>query len=710
MSNPTRRSILKLGIVGTPAASLLANMLAAAGNAADAAASPATQPAVPTSIEKASVCFRIGQPIWSDEARFNELLDLFDAHHGVTDEITLFTSETHPPLPLEVMLRRVPVLQARMEAARARGYRSGVNVLATLGHHEENLANSLSDGYTPMTDPGGSVCRGSLCPNDPHLQEYIAQVYEAVASVHPDYIWIDDDVRLFGHMPVMACCFCDRCVALFSKRSGTSFTREGLVAALGAGPLEERLKLRRAFLQHNRDTISDLFRLIEATVHKAAPGLPLGFMTGDRFYEGYGFDTWAGVLAGPSESPVLWRPGGGAYHEGRLDDFPDKAHAMGRQISVLPARVQCIQSEVESFPYQRLKKSIHATSMEAAAYIAAGCTGAAFNVMSQYDEPLDEFAPLVAGLKDARPFLDLLASHLGRFAPSGIHSGWVRDSYAASNPDGAWLSGPGAPGNCNEIWATGLPAAYSAAHAPVTAFSGDMVLALSEEELRTALAKGVYLDGPALTRLNDMGYADLTGFAVEKTLHIDCIEEMTDHPLNGAFATRRRNGRQSFWKCPTHLLRSTSANARFLSRCVDYTYAEVAPCCMGVFENTLGGRVCVAGYYPWEQLQNLSKASQLKSVMRWLSKDTLPAYVSSFHRVNLWPRETAPGRYAIALLNAYLDPATSLELRIRTERDTLEVFDKACARTTVRALDRQDAYARFVLPTLQPWDMALVSV
>lgn len=708
MPNLTRRSLLKLGIAGTPAVSLLANLLASRA-AVGAAASPESS-ATAGPLQKASVCFRIGQPIWSDETRFTELLDLFDAQRGVTDEITLFTSETHPPLPLEVILGRVPILQARMEAARARGYRSGVNILATLGHHEENLKNSLSGEYTPMTDPNGNVCRGSFCPNDPHLQAYIVQVYKAVASARPDYLWIDDDVRLFGHMPVMACCFCDRCVALFSKRSGKTFTREGLRDALGAGSLQERLSLRRAFLQHNRDTISELFTLIEGTVHKEAPGLPLGFMTGDRFYEGYGFDTWAEVLAGPAHAPVLWRPGGGAYREDHLDDFVDKAHAMGRQTAFLPERVQCIQSEIESFPYQRLKKSVHATALEAAAYIAGGCTGAAFNVMSQYDEPLGEFAPLVAGLKEARPFLDLLVSRLGRSAPSGIHSGWVKDTYAASNADGGWFGGPGAPGYCNELWATGLPAAYSAAHAPVTAFSGETLLALTEEELRAALAKGLYLDAAALTRLNDLGYGELTGFAVEKTLDVDCIEELTSHPLNESFAGRRRNCRQSFWKCPTHLLRPTAPGALSISRCVDYTYAEVAPCCMGVFENNLGGRVCVAGYYPWEQLQNLSKASQLKSVMRWLSKDTLPAYVSSFHRVNVWARETQPGRHAIALLNAYLDPATSLEIQIRTEQDSLEFFDKACTRTVVRAAGRTRAYARFVLPVLPAWEVALLTV
>ncbi|MCC6155324.1 MAG: hypothetical protein IT367_16265, partial [Candidatus Hydrogenedentes bacterium] len=191
---------------------------------------------------------------------------------------------------------------------------------------------------------------------------------------------------------------------------------------------------------------------------------------------------------------------------------------------------------------------------------------------------------------------------------------------------------------------------------------------------------------------------------------IDCIEEFTDHPVNGAFVGRRRNGRQSFYKNPAYMLRATQDGAQAISRCVDYTYAETAPCVMGVFENKLGGRVCVAGYYPWEQLQNLSKASQLKSVMRWLSKDTLPAYIASYHRVNVWARETAPGRFAIALLNAYLDPAESVEIAVRTDRSSLEFYDKNCVRTAVAATDNESGYARFSLPAIGPWEVALIVV
>ena len=662
-------------------------------------------------ISKASVCFRVGTPLWLNSDRFDELLDLFDANPGVTDEITLFTSETHPPLPMDVNRERAEILAERMDRARTRGYRAGINILATVGHHEENLPNSLSGDYTPMTDISGSVCRGSLCPNDENLRRYVVELYQAMAKARPDYIWLDDDIRLWGHMPVGACCFCGTCVALFSERMGRQFTRESLLRAFSEGARAEKLDIRRAWLEQNRRTMARLFALIEETVHAIAPDMPLGFMTGDRFFEGYDFDGWANVLAGPNNVEVLWRPGGGTYTDERLADIIGKAHDIGRQTALLPQSMKRIQSELESFPYQRLKKSIHATKLEAAAYVASGCTGTAFNVLSMYDEPLDEYAPLVAGLREARAFLDLLARAQGRAHPVGIHSGWVKDTYAAATPDGAWLAeGPGAPGHCTEVWATGLPAAYRADHAPVTALSGDRVLALTDAEIRAALTSGVLLDGPALTRLNELGYGELTGFEAEASSDVDCIEQLTDHPLNGRFAGRWRNGRQSFWKSTTHMLRSTAKGTESLSRVVDYTYTKVHPCCMGLFENAEGGRVCVAGYYPWEQIQTLAKSSQMKAVLRWLSRDALPAYAASFHRVNLWARYVQSDRMAITLLNGYLDPARDIELLVRGESRTMSFTDMRGRETVVQASGEDGPYRRFVLPEIGPWEMALAVV
>ena len=41
-------------------------------------------------IEKAFISFRIGVHLWINDNRFEELMQLFEAYKGVTDEVTFF--------------------------------------------------------------------------------------------------------------------------------------------------------------------------------------------------------------------------------------------------------------------------------------------------------------------------------------------------------------------------------------------------------------------------------------------------------------------------------------------------------------------------------------------------------------------------------------------------------------------------------------------
>lgn len=664
----------------------------------------------PPTVERASIAFRIGVPQWATESRFQDLLTLLEKYPGATDEITLFTSATHPPLPLDEIRKRADVLTHRMALAREAGFRTGINVLSSMGHHNENLAHSLTGNYTRVTDIDGNTCQGSFCPNDRRVQDYIRRVYHAMALAGPDYLWIDDDVRLAGHMPVSLTCFCDDCLALFEKESGRQYTRASLKTAFVTGTPEQRLALRKAWLQHNRDTIARLFHLIERTVHGVKPGMPLGFMTGDRFYEGYDFDRWAGVLSGPGKAEVRWRPGGGFYEDDNMAGLASKSHDIGRQVSLLPPSVASIQSEIENFPYQRLKKSAHTTVLEAASHMAAGCTGAAFNVLSMNDEPLDEFEPLVARIAQSRLFFDLLAKHLGRRPLAGIHAAWNKDTAAACDlAGGNWFAFGRFLGESPRLFEIGLPPDYSPKNASVTLLSGDNLLAFNKQEILKMLAGGVYMDAQALTHLNEMGLADLTGFEVDKVIPHDCIERLAEHPLNEPMAGRDRDCRQSFYHLAATTLKPR-AKAEVLSRIVDYNGAEVAPCVMGVFENRLGGRVCVAGYFPWTFLHSLSKSAQMKAVMRWLSNDRLPAYVESFHKINLWVRESGGRTSALALTNSCLDAARDVLLLIHTDRTKIRVFDMKGAESQIRQSGSDGPYRRFVIPAIEPWHMRLVVV
>ena len=664
-------------------------------------------------IDKAFISFRIGTAIWIPESRFDEQMALFEKYKGVTDEVTFFTSDTHPCLPLNVTQERATLLARRMDQVRQLGYRTGINLLATIGHHNENLPNSLAGEYTPMTNIHGHTCEGSRCPNDEKMRAYIKAVYQTLTAARPDYLWIDDDVR-FGHMPIDMGCFCENCLAIYARESGTQHTRTSLKAAFNTGTVEDKLRHRKAWLDHNRQTIARLFELIEKTVHAIAPTMPLGFMTGDRFFEGYDFDNWASILSGLDGSEVLWRPGGGFYSDETLDGLIGKSHDIGRQVSRLPASVVSIQSEIENFPYQRLKKAAHTTALEAASHIAAGCTGTAFNVLQPYDEPLDEYDPLVSVLHQARPFYDLMAKTLGRSRPQGLWAAWSKDSYAAAGLAAAgWpdaVDGAVMVGKAGELFEIGIPAAYALADAQITALTGDAPLVLSEGELLAVLSRGVYLDGPALERLNTMGYGEYTGFALTRYYDKDCIEELVPHVLNGPLAGRRRDNRQSFlwWNVPAAELMPNSPAAQPLSRLVDYGNRQVTACSSGVFENSLGGRVCVSGYFPWTFLQNYSKSTQVKSLFRWLSRDTLPAYVASYHKINLWVREVGPGQLAAAFVNTTLDTACNVELMLRTTQTEIGVHAMSGEQTTIRSVGVDGAYRRFMLPVLPGWQMVLI--
>jgi len=659
--------------------------------------------------EKAYISFRIGPGQSLSAERSQELFDLLEKYKGVTDEISFFSHSTHAPLSLDQATQRMLILKKRIEEAKTHGYKSGINLLTTIGHHIENLDHSLKGNYTPMTDIDGNISLGSFCPNDENMRSYIRALYNITAGANPDFIWIDDDVRLAGHKPIYLTCFCDNCLRIFEAETGRSYTRDSIKEILNEGPPGDRLKLWELWLQHNRNTIANLLGLIEETVHDAAPEMPLGFMTGDRFYEGYDFLNWAERLAGPDQIPVMWRPGGGYYKDVVTTDLAGKSHDIGRQVSLLPKNLVSIQSEIENFPYQRLKKAANMVVLEASSHIAAGSMGAAFNILSMYDEPLAEYEPLIQSLYQARPFFDLMVRTLGRTDLDGVANFWNQNTFAAVNLNRG-ISSKWSPTITAEtdIYDIGLPACYAAEKARVVTISKDNIYALDREKIKQVLSGGLYVDAETLVQLNEMGFGELTGFRLSRTDAVDRIERFSNHPLNGRFAGRQRDNRQSFYRSSAYSLDKTNQKAQILTGLIDYTGKEISKCTMGIFENRLGGRICVAGYYPWTFLENLSKSTQMKSVFRWLSHDNLPGYIASFHRINLWIRKPKNGKIALAFTNSSFDRAENIELMLRTENMAIRVYDMTCNQTVVRSSGSDGPYQRFIISSVDPWQIRLI--
>lgn len=663
-------------------------------------------------VVKSRISLRVSTFLWMNSLRQADLLAWMKEYGEAVEEVAFFTSFTHPPLPLTTITERAAILAELIPRFQALGVCAGINHLSTLGHLDENPENSLNEPWQHMVDMDGSVSKSCYCAEDRQFHEYLKQVYVTLSQTRPEFIWVDDDVRMESHpQAIKYGCFCDLCLAKFSKESGHNWSREELKQAFKAGTHKERLVLRQLLLEHNRTYITDLLTRIRTAVDSVNPDIKLGLMTGELSYSGYGFAPWADAMAGKRAVEVKWRPGGGFYTDDQPFGMVGKAHSIGRQIGFLPAAVADIQSEHENFPYQTLKKSTTCFMTEIAAYIGAGCTGTALNCMGMSSDPIDEYRPYFDAVKKSRRFLDKAVATFGRSRCEGLWVACTKDYVATLHvEEGEWPTGSwgGSMHSFGELSEIGLPMAYTKVAASSTLLSGDIGLGFSEEELVKILSGGVMMDGAALHCLNSMGLSEYTGFAIRERKDKDTTELFTADPLNGKFAGWHRDCRPSFWGEAGYLLSPLTAESRVIAEAIDFTPVNYGAT-SGAFENRLGGRVAVLGYYPWRSVHTLAKSSQMKALCRWLSRDGLPGYVASYNKAALWCRRDSKGDPALLLVNASVDTVEGIDLYIRNVGERLTMTRMDSTRIPLAGYLTDPPYVGFKLPRLTPWEAVLIA-
>lgn len=652
-----------------------------------------------------TVSLRAHYPNWAEYHRFQELLDFLVGFRDVIDEVALFSSSTHSPLPLAELESRAGVMAERIPALKALGLRVGINHLATIGHLDENLENSLNEPWQRLVDRSGKVSRSNYCASDPKVQEYIRKSYSAFTSADPDFIWLDDDLRLES---VDFACFCPFCLEEFARTEGVLRSREELLAAFKTGADETTLRTR--WLAHNRRYVTRILDLARSEADKGNGDITLGLMTTNSSYSGYGFPDWARAMAGPRHLKAKFRPGGGFYSDESPLQLLAKLHAVGRQNAFVPTEVTDIQYEVENFPYHPLNKSRTIFEAELFGAAAVGCTGTLLNVLNIAGDPFDESLPYFQSVRESRTLLDRMVVAFGRSPCEGIWNAFTPDRNAVLCPGRDW-PGPGKHSGdlraVNELWTLGLPPAYTRDAAFVTLLTGDSVLEWTKEDLVAFLSGGVLLDGPALQRLEELGLAELAGWKVAGTCEADISERFTGDPLNGRFGGWHRDCRPSFWPQTTWLIEPLLPNARALAEARNFT-PETLGHCAGVFENHLGGRVAIHGYYPWTMLGSLAKTTQMRELTHWLGRGHLPALVESFHRMAIWCRRDANGSPAFALINASQDPAQAAALRVSAGGGKFHSMDLKGNSALLHTEHLGHGQQKVFLPTIPPWEGLVV--
>lgn len=660
-------------------------------------------------IKQANISYRLTLQLWERDEEFAATVDMIQ-ETGMAREFAFFTNNNHTPPPLSTMERRFEILSRRIPVLREHGWSAGINHLCTVGHTRENIPYAATGGRN-FVNADGHICAGNFCLADPVWREtYIKPCYRMAAECRPDFIWIDDDVRLCNHGGRCCIgCFCPDCFKRMSQYLGFNGTLEELPEFFEIADPDERRSRRKMLIDWNRRAMNDISAYIEGVVHAVNPDIILGQMDGYSPWCGLDLESHAEALSGPDKKPVWWRPGGGFYFDSRPDELLDKANSIGKETVLLPDWVEVVQTELECFNFQRLNKSEFFACLEPQVYCAAGTTGVAYNVFGENEwDKLEEYRSLVLTLNTNKSFLDRIVAGNQRTAPTGVFDGSGVDILLMNNHKTAqWLDMPKQmfKGFCgSELQKIGLPVAYGGEQAAVYALGGGTAVSMSDAQIRTMLSKAVYLDGFALTDLVELGYGEYLGFSVEKIIHEDAIERFMDHPLNGEYAGRQRNARQSFWHEPAYVF-TPEANAEVLSRYVDYSGAPLGGCALGIFVNKLGGRIAVNGYYPWSSLFYRFKGVQLKNLFQWLAPDAFPGLVSSYHRASLWLRENRGVLHNASVWNMSQDPARGLTLKLRTQAKEADVYEISGRCTRIQAVGGDRNYQEFILPEAAPWSL-----
>lgn len=403
---------------------------------------------------------------------FYEHLENVKKHIAVIDEIALFLEISHHGYyELSEMRDICAIAQKRISEYKKIGIKStGINVLITVGHLDEAWDIMPKPYMQCVVGADGRVSKSCLCPGTEEFKTYIAEKYKIVAKIKPDFIWVDDDIRIGNH-GVQDACYCENCIKQFNELYGLNETFETLTAAQNG-----KSELKQKWYEFRVGLYTSVCEIIEKSVHSVDETIKIGIMSTCDFEK-----TWVEKL-----EAVKLRPGGGFYS----DDMPlgavHKALDCGRQIANLKTeKTDDIQYEFEDFPYQELDKSFTISRAECSLALANGCKGVAYNVFGRYEYPkMYEFVENNASYWESLEQLCSDKENVGIYCDQNVAC---------------------------VISEMGFPISFNRKKSDVTILTGDMAEKLSDNDVIEILSGGVFLDTECLKNLCERGYSYLCG-------------------------------------------------------------------------------------------------------------------------------------------------------------------------------------------------------
>lgn len=657
------------------------------------------------------ISMRLGDFQHKDEASFTKALELFERHPAVVDDIWFSSDYGFPDL--ETIEKNSRAMAAAAKRARDAGIGASLQISNTIGHGDYNRACSFNGIHWQKTvGHDGVVTDYGNCPRDPDFLDYIRRSTQRYASWRPDAVWIDDDLRMNSHHPADWACFCPRCIAGFSARTGREWERGELVRAIND---PDDASVRQAWTEYNCDGLLSLMAAIVEAVQSVSPETRIGLQHATPEWVSYsGFDFFpkvASLVQRMTGRKMLSRPGGGYYTDHAPMGMVDKALGINFSIGRFGDTVEDFRPEIESFHHTIFNKTPRGLAVESTLDLAYGCNALSYAIMMMGNEEPDAFEDIFRCFDRWLPLWKEYVDHNRDARPAGVGV-WYGDQCRRMLEKGeAPFQWAGIQfGGLNLLAATGLPMTYELGHAGAVLLHESMAENISAAELRQLLTGGVIMSGGALAALNRRGFGEMTCVAAEPMEEADCCEQMTEDPLNGGFAGRPWMMTSIAENSRSYRLTPASASARVIGRYLHRRTqrSDGAGPSAVLTPTPYGGRLAVFGYYPWEPVVNTAKWHQLLAVADWASAGRMPALSKTPARAVIIPRTEASGLLrSVAVLNPSIDDLSKLTLALCNPGGEHAVWAVPGKKTPVGLNQTPEGFL-VDIPPMAPWEIGIL--
>lgn len=612
---------------------------------------------------KLKKAFRISNDRYFDDKEFKKHIEFVKKNIDTIDEVAIFFEYCHHAYMPEKELRdRAELLKKRIEAYRAAGVKSvGINVLNTIGQTEEAWDIMQTPPFQTMVGYEGFVSKACLCVNTKEFEDYTVFKYTLLAKTNPDFIWLDDDMRIENHGSQFPC-FCDSCLSSFNEKYGYSFTRESLVEMLNSPKGSE---VRQRWIKSNHDKLYNVAKLCERVIHEINPSIVTGLMGGgveEGWYAAYNPDTLLAALKGTKT-----RPGGYFYNDDSPAGVISNITSIQRQTVLFSSDVNDIQYEYETYPYINFGKSVKISDFEVCGALMAGCNGVAFN--TGYDR--QNIADLI---RKRNKLYNIITKYSEGKKTDGAYVMYNPDFALRKKVDGDFFTMEDtyrvwdATNNTTEI---GIAQAGCVDDSCVCVLTDKMAEGYTDEELKEILKKNVLIDGQAANHLISRGFSDYIGVDSSKSYTNGVSERYTEHPINGSDSGYTRTIAMTFFyknnlsRCCSYSFNALPG-AEVISELYDIKGKRIGECA-SIFKNKYGGKIAVMGYAAFSFLRTPEKTEQLKNIFDWLTDGSFPVRICKSLRVMPIIRSDE-NEGILAVYNCWYDDTEEFDIEIRKEK------------------------------------------